>query len=77
MGDVAQWLEERGLGQYAAVFADNDIEFDVLCRLSDQDLNWAFLWVIAGSSWRKSPSFQPRRPQRMIPLARLNSRQVV
>jgi class 3 adenylate cyclase/predicted ATPase len=38
MSDIQQWLSECGLGQYAAVFADNDIDLDVLPNLSDQDL---------------------------------------
>ena len=38
MSDIAQWLERVGLGQYAQVFAENDIDFDVLPRLSDADL---------------------------------------
>ena len=36
--DLAQWLAELGLGQYAAAFAENDIDFDVLAQLTDADL---------------------------------------
>ena len=36
--DIAQWLEELGLGQYAQSFAENDIDFDVLPRLSEDHL---------------------------------------
>src|SRR5512134_3852337 len=36
--DAKQWLEGMGLGQYADVFAENDIDLDVLFELSDQDL---------------------------------------
>ena len=36
--DLAQWLAELGLGQYAAAFAENDIGFDVLVQLTDTDL---------------------------------------
>ena len=36
--DIARWLEELGLGQYAHVFADNDIEFKNLPRLTEDDL---------------------------------------
>jgi class 3 adenylate cyclase/tetratricopeptide (TPR) repeat protein len=36
--DLAQWLAELGLGQYAAAFAENDIGFDVLSQLTDADL---------------------------------------
>ncbi len=36
--DIAQWLEGLGLGQYAQAFADNDIEHDLLPKLTDDDL---------------------------------------
>jgi class 3 adenylate cyclase len=36
--DLAQWLAELGLGQYAEAFAENDIDFDVLAQLTDEDL---------------------------------------
>jgi hypothetical protein len=35
---IADWLEKLGLGQYAKVFADNDIDVSVLPHLTDQDL---------------------------------------
>ncbi len=35
---VAKWLESLGLGEYQKVFAENDIDFDVLAHLTDQDL---------------------------------------
>jgi class 3 adenylate cyclase len=38
MQHIARWLGDLGLGQYAQRFADNDIDFDVLSELSDQDL---------------------------------------
>ncbi len=38
MNDLARWLDELGLGQYAAAFAHNDVDFDVLPHLTDQDL---------------------------------------
>jgi class 3 adenylate cyclase/tetratricopeptide (TPR) repeat protein len=38
MQQIARWLEDLGLGQYAQRFADNDIDFDVLSELTDQDL---------------------------------------
>jgi class 3 adenylate cyclase/tetratricopeptide (TPR) repeat protein len=37
-GDLSQWLEELGLGQYAQAFVDNDIEVDSLSRLTEDDL---------------------------------------
>jgi class 3 adenylate cyclase len=37
--DIAQWLEELGLGRYAQAFAENDIDLRALPHLSDDDLN--------------------------------------
>jgi class 3 adenylate cyclase/tetratricopeptide (TPR) repeat protein len=37
VSDVAQWLEQLGLGQYAQSFEDNDIDFEVLPRLTDEN----------------------------------------
>src|ERR1700733_2763117 len=36
--DVGAWLEELGLGQYQALFADQAIDSDVLPDLTDDDL---------------------------------------
>src|SRR5215471_7199370 len=38
MQHIGRWLEDLGLGQYAQRFADNDIDFDSLSELTDQDL---------------------------------------
>jgi hypothetical protein len=38
MQQVADWLEELGLGQYAQRFAENDIDFALLTKLNDADL---------------------------------------
>jgi class 3 adenylate cyclase/predicted ATPase len=38
MQQIADWLENLGLGQYAQRFAENDIDFDILSDLTDQDL---------------------------------------
>ena len=38
MQQIAGWLEKLGLGQYAQRFAENDIDFDILSELTDQDL---------------------------------------
>jgi hypothetical protein len=35
---IADWLEKLGLGQYAKVFADNDIDVSVLPHLRDKDV---------------------------------------
>ena len=36
--DVEEWLKGLGLGQYASAFAENDIDFTVLVKLTDADL---------------------------------------
>jgi hypothetical protein len=38
MGQIADWLEKLGLGQYARRFNENGIDFSVLPDLTDQDL---------------------------------------
>src|SRR5215475_3541241 len=38
MQQIADWLEKLGLGQYAQRFAENDIDFEILTDLTDQDL---------------------------------------
>ena len=38
MQQIANWLQKLGLRQYAQRFAENDITFDILPDLSDQDL---------------------------------------
>ena len=35
---VNRWLEEIGLGGHAESFVENDIDFDLLSRLSTDDL---------------------------------------
>ena len=36
--DVDQWLERIGLAKYAPLFAENEVDFDVLPDLTEQDL---------------------------------------
>jgi class 3 adenylate cyclase/predicted ATPase len=38
MQQIADWLEKLGLGQYAQRFAENDIDFALLTKLTDADL---------------------------------------
>ena len=38
MQQIAEWLEKLGLGQYAQRFAENDIDFALLAKLTDADL---------------------------------------
>ena len=37
--NVDEWLLQLGLGKYAEAFAENDVEFEVLSELSDDDLS--------------------------------------
>jgi hypothetical protein len=46
MQQIADWLGQLGLGQYAQRFAENDISFSVLSDLTDQDLK-----EIRGVAW--------------------------
>ncbi len=39
--NVGEWLQQLGLGKYAEAFAENDVEFEVLSELSDDDLREA------------------------------------
>ena len=36
--DVARWLEQLGLGEYAVAFAENRIDSGLLTRLTNDDL---------------------------------------
>jgi SAM (Sterile alpha motif) domain-containing protein len=36
--DIAEWLGRHGLGQYARMFAENNIEYSVLPDLTENDL---------------------------------------
>jgi hypothetical protein len=40
--DVEEWLRGLGLAQYAAAFVENDIDFNLLGKITDADLkeNW-------------------------------------
>ena len=38
MGDVEEWLERLGLSRYRAVFAEHDIDREVLPELTEPDL---------------------------------------
>ena len=37
--DIASWLAELGLGKYAKIFSENEITFDALPHLTQDDLN--------------------------------------
>ncbi len=36
--DIDDWLEDLGLGRYADVFAENEIDFDALPYVTEEDL---------------------------------------
>src|SRR5271163_3697266 len=38
IGNIGDWLENIGLGRYAAVFAENDVDFPALLELTESDL---------------------------------------
>jgi hypothetical protein len=38
MQEIADWLKTLGLSEYAARFAENDVDTSVLRHLTDQDL---------------------------------------
>jgi hypothetical protein len=38
MGRIEEWLCNLGLGEYAWRFVENDIDFEILGDLTDQDL---------------------------------------
>ena len=38
MAQVGEWLERLGLGRYSEVFAESDLDFDILADLTEADL---------------------------------------
>ena len=36
--DISEWLEHLGLGKYANAFAENEIDFDALPHVTEEDL---------------------------------------
>jgi hypothetical protein len=38
MSDLGRWLDRLGLGQYAAAFAEDDVDWEVLTELDEADL---------------------------------------
>ena len=45
MAELLSWLEKHGLGKYAQVFADNDIDLDILPELTESVSPWAWASV--------------------------------
>ena len=38
MKDIREWLDGLGLGKYASVFAENEVNLEILARLTEDDL---------------------------------------
>jgi SAM domain (Sterile alpha motif) len=53
MQQIAEWLEKLGMSEYAQLFIENRIDFEILPDLTDQDLEK--LGVVLGDR-RKKPS---------------------
>ena len=67
MHQVADWLEKLGLGQYAQRFAENDIDFALITKLTDADLKELGGSATESGSWKRSQTSTKlrfhRRPQ--------------
>src|SRR5689334_16724164 len=71
--DFASWLSSLGLGQYAEVLADNDVDFEVLGDLDDADLERMGLslghrrkLLRAAAQRRSQPSEQQQAERRQV-----------
>jgi len=71
MDNLAQWLEQLGLARYARLFAENDIDLDVLPHLTDDELkelgvtlgHRAKLRAALGGRSETHPSAKPAPPR--------------
>ena len=71
MDDFGQWLEQLGLARYARLFAENDIDLDVLPHLTDDELrelgvtlgHRAKLRTALGAKAGPPPSTKPASPR--------------
>jgi hypothetical protein len=71
MRDLAHWLEELGMSEYAQRFAENDIDASVLAHLTDQslkELGVSLSAAMSRSTWAMACSSisVTRRPTRMM-----------
>jgi class 3 adenylate cyclase/predicted ATPase len=70
MSDLTSWLEQLGLGQYAAVFAENDVDAEVLAELTEADLEKLGLTLghrkkmLKAIAMRGVSTVQPPMPER-------------
>jgi SAM domain (Sterile alpha motif) len=58
---IATWLDAIGLPQYAAVFAENAIEFEILPDMTEADLEK--LGVALGQPQLPAPLWRSPRPK--------------
>jgi SAM domain (Sterile alpha motif) len=56
MQQIADWLKQLGLSEYAQRFAANDIDLSVLPHLTDQDLKDVFRHGIWMPIWGPDPT---------------------
>jgi SAM domain (Sterile alpha motif) len=75
---IAEWLEKLGLGQYAQRFAENDIDFALLTKLTDANLKELGVTSLGHRMRLLEPSrnvqrLQPRLPSRSRKLRTLPS----
>ena len=71
MQQVVDWLEKLGLGQYAQRFAENDIDFALLPKLTDADLKEL---GVTSLGHRRRYSWKPNRRTRNRRRPRLHRR---
>ena len=63
--DIAAWLQGLGLERYVPAFRDNEIDWEVLPKLTAEDLKRSRRGArsaTAASCWMRSPRSAPRRP---------------
>ena len=62
--DMAAWMQGLGLGRYITAVRDNEIDWEVLPRLTSEDLREIGVAAIAtgASCWTASLRSAPQRP---------------
>src|SRR4051794_15795322 len=64
MNEMAEWLEEQGLGALAAPFAASDLDLDILQDLTDEELKG--LGVSLGHCKRLKKALSARNTARLL-----------
>ena len=67
MNEMAQWLEEQGLGALAVPFAASDLDLDILQELTDEELKG--LGVSLGHCKRLKKALAARNTARLSRLS--------